>query len=222
MKFRIPDFPLGAAFAGALFIFALLFAIPDVPYFMVWAVIGVGSLAFSLLGGLFRHDDETDRKPQKQAARYGIKNRPSSDVAALIHAIRDEGRATRKEENSEDRRKQLLDIVTIILVSLTLIAVFMQVHEMVKVYDPIKTQADAARSQADASQNSVRAWVAPIKFALDISDATNRRRHRTPELAHEPQSDERRQHEKKEALRHHAAPKPARCNHFRASSPHTT
>ncbi len=78
----------------------------------------------------------------------------SADFAALIDAIKKEGVAYRKEEQREDRGKTFREWVTIILIACTFGAVCWQVHEMIKVYGPIKLQADAAKLQADAAQKS--------------------------------------------------------------------
>jgi hypothetical protein len=64
----------------------------------------------------------------------------SPDFKALIHTIRREGRAYRKEEQREDRAKRFREWITIALIALTFIAVCYQVHEIIKVYDPIRDQ----------------------------------------------------------------------------------
>lgn len=76
---------------------------------------------------------------------------PSSDFAALIHTIEKEGIAYRKEEQREDRGKKLREWVTIGLIALTFGAVCWQVHEMIKVYEPIREQAEAAEKSASAA-----------------------------------------------------------------------
>lgn len=103
---------------------------------------------------------------------------PSADFAALIHAIKTEGRAYRSEEKREDRGKKFREWVTIALIACTLAAVCWQVYEMIKVYGPIKSQADAAITQAAASKSAAdaaeqtliaaqRAWVGPTDARLD-------------------------------------------------------
>jgi hypothetical protein len=119
---------------------------------------------------------------------------PSPDFAALIDTIIAEGQAYRKEEQKEDRGKTLREWLTIVLLGCTVVAIFWQVNEMIKVYDPIKDQAIAAKGQAqaaldqaaaakiqaDAAQASVqtahetmiasqRAWVGPINAKIDIA-----------------------------------------------------
>jgi hypothetical protein len=79
-------------------------------------------------------------------------DRPSADFTALIDAITAEGRAYRKEEQREDRSKKVREWITIILIALTFGAVVSQVREMIKVYEPIKSQAEAALIQAEAAK----------------------------------------------------------------------
>jgi hypothetical protein len=123
-------------------------------------------------------------KEERESGEH-IPNRPSADFAALIHAIKREGIAYRKEEQREDRGKKFREWTTIGLIFATFIAVCWQVHEMVKVYGPISEQAQAARDSAKAnveaaqaatkqSENSdkaliegQRAWVGPSNAQSD-------------------------------------------------------
>lgn len=108
--------------------------------------------------------------------------RPSADVAALIDAIERQGRANREEEAREDRGKKFRESVTIGLLALTLGTVALQVREMMKVYDPIKVQADAAidmakianARSADATKALIeaqRAWLGPKNVKLSAVPA---------------------------------------------------
>lgn len=81
----------------------------------------------------------------------------SPDFKALIHTIRREGRAYRKEEQREDRGKRFREWITIILIATTFVAVCYQVNEMIKVYDPIRDQAIAANDSARATNKSATA-----------------------------------------------------------------
>ena len=81
----------------------------------------------------------------------------SPDFKALIQTIRREGRAYRKEEQREDRGKRFREWTTIALIALTFIAICYQVHEMIKVYDPIRDQAIAANKSATATNKSATA-----------------------------------------------------------------
>jgi hypothetical protein len=110
---------------------------------------------------------------------------PSADFAALIHAIKREGAAYRKEEQSEDRGKKFRDWVTIGLIACTFGAVCWQVHEMIKVYEPIRLQAVAAQEAAAAAKEQAtattkqaetsakeivsasRAWVGPLTATVN-------------------------------------------------------
>jgi hypothetical protein len=106
--------------------------------------------------------------------------RPSSpDVAALIEALKAEGRANRGEEDREDRGKRRREWITIGLLLATFLAICWQVSEMIKVYGPIHDQAvaeqaaskaediaaKAAKQQADNAERALaagqRAWVGP-------------------------------------------------------------
>jgi hypothetical protein len=82
-------------------------------------------------------------------------DRPSPDFAALIDAMKAEGRANRAEEKREDRSKVLREWLTILLIALTFGAIVKQVVEMVKVYEPIKTQGEAMQRSAKAAENSL-------------------------------------------------------------------
>jgi hypothetical protein len=108
----------------------------------------------------------------------------SANFAALVDAIRGEGTAERAEERREDRGKRFREWVTIFLIAATLIAVSWQVHEMIKVYEPLRNQAEAAIKSADAATKSAdaatqqalnaertliqtqRAWVGPLNAAF--------------------------------------------------------
>lgn len=109
---------------------------------------------------------------------------PSADFAALIDAVKKEGIAYRKEEQREDRSKKFREWTTIVLIALTFVAICWQVHEMIRVYGPIKEQADAAQKAANAAKaqadsmsqqtassaqaiiGSQRAWVGPQNAAF--------------------------------------------------------
>jgi hypothetical protein len=97
---------------------------------------------------------------------------PSADFVALIDAIAAEGRANRTEEKDEDRGARRREITTITLLAITVGLVGWQIYEMIKVYEPIKTQAEAAKASAAAataqsvsSENALiqaqRAWIGP-------------------------------------------------------------
>jgi len=104
-------------------------------------------------------------------------NGPSADFAALINAIAAEGRAARDEDQREDSGKRFREWLTIILLTLTVVAVGWQVSEMIKAYGPIKDQADAAKVSAEAaikqSESSERAlvqaqraWIGPRSASI--------------------------------------------------------
>jgi hypothetical protein len=109
----------------------------------------------------------------------------SPDFGALIAVIQREGIAYRREEEREDRGKRTREWITIALIFVTFVAICYQVREMIKVYGPIKQQAEAARVAAKAtaraadaataqSENSdksltlsQRAWVGPTIARID-------------------------------------------------------
>jgi hypothetical protein len=72
----------------------------------------------------------------------------ANGIGRLIKTIESEGRAYRKEEQDEDRGKKRREWVTIALIALTFIAVCYQVYEMIKVYEPIREQAEASKIAA--------------------------------------------------------------------------
>jgi hypothetical protein len=102
-------------------------------------------------------DQENRRKQDEGEATKDDQSAPSADFVALINAIKDEGIAYRKEEQREDRGKRRREWITIILIAFTFAAICWQVHEMVKVYEPIRQQAEAAQKSADAAAQTADA-----------------------------------------------------------------
>lgn len=165
MNLRIPDFPLGALFALTLFGIGVLCTYPELPNEWLWNLF-VGGIAIVCLAGagLFSsthpiehqevRGDETDEHDdaQQNTADSGS---TSSDFVALIHAITTEGRANRAEQHEEDSKKQRREIITIFIIAATLFAVCLQVHEMVKVYQPIEKQAQATSDQIKVIQGQL-------------------------------------------------------------------
>jgi len=87
---------------------------------------------------------------------------PSSDFSALIETVKAEGAANRREEQREDRGKKWREIITIMLLASTLTAVCWQVYEMMKVYEPIETQAKASATQAKMLEQATIAANRPL------------------------------------------------------------
>ena len=96
----------------------------------------------------------------------------SREFRALIDAIKAEGLAGRREEEREDRGKSRRERITIWLLVFNLAALCWQVREMIKVYEPIREQAQAQQQAAHAAFQqyesaeksltlSQRAWVGP-------------------------------------------------------------
>jgi hypothetical protein len=96
------------------------------------------------------------------------------DFEALITTIRQEGRAYRKEEQREDRGKQFREWITIVLIGLTFAAVCYQVFEMIKVYEPIREQAEAAKQSADATTRAADAATQQSEIATLQSNNSDR------------------------------------------------
>lgn len=94
--------------------------------------------------------------PQERPSNQDDKNGPFADITALIHAVQAEGRANRREEVREDRGKKCREWITILLIGATLYAVWRQVGEMIKVYDPI---AEQAKVLTDTESRQLRAYV---------------------------------------------------------------
>jgi len=118
----------------------------------------------------------------EEASGTGDQPVQAADFAALINTIKSEGIAFRKEEQREDRGKKFREWITVVLVTLTLVAIGWQVHEMIKVYEPIRSQAEAARIQADAlikqvetstkaMESAQRAWVGAENISLTSAPA---------------------------------------------------
>jgi hypothetical protein len=121
---------------------------------------------------VYRRHEAVNSKAEKYEPDQNDTGGPVVDFSALLSTIKAEGRANRAEEKREDDASNLREWLTIVLIAFTLITVGWQVNEMVKVYGPIKEQADAAKisadtaiKQAENSERSLiqaqRAWVGP-------------------------------------------------------------
>lgn len=96
----------------------------------------------------------------------------SADFQALIQTIRDEGIANRTEEQKEDGSKTWREWATIILLAGSLLAVLLQLKEMIKVYEPIKEQAEASVTQAGVAKKQAEVSDKMANIALEqASDA---------------------------------------------------
>ncbi len=108
---------------------------------------------------------------REQIASNTSDGQPSIDIAALIKAIKDEGIAYRREERREDFGKARRERITIVLITLTFLAVCYQVYEMIKVYEPIHAQAIASGKQAEASDKAAGATVRAADATAKAADA---------------------------------------------------
>lgn len=95
--------------------------------------------------------------PEERERHKSNPHSPSPDFAALIDAIKNEGIAYRNEEQTEDSGKSFREWITIFLLFVTVVAIGWQVNEMIKVYKPIKDQADAAGRAADYARDTAKA-----------------------------------------------------------------
>jgi hypothetical protein len=182
--FRIPDFPLGALFVTVLFAIGLLFAVPDLPSAWLWELIVAIAFVVWAIGAGFsspRHSELADTVQQEpegeekaQDVKQEISDTSSAAIAALISTIKAEGLANRAEERKEDRGKQLREQFTIALLAVTLGAVILQVREMIKVYAPIRAQAEAASDQANAAKTQAAAAQTQANTAKDAVTAGSR------------------------------------------------
>jgi hypothetical protein len=82
----------------------------------------------------------------------------------LIHAIAHEGEANRAEGKAEDRGRKFRELITILLLIATTLGVYWQIHEMIKVYEPIAEQAHSAEENRIADQ---RAWIGVVGANAD-------------------------------------------------------
>ena len=126
------------------------------------ALLVLALFSTTCLGAIVIHALTSERPPKYPAQQEpttgdtarprsnDIGGRPSTDFAALIDAIANEGSANRAEEKREDGGKQFRDWVTILLLIATTGGVYWQVAEMIKVYEPIKKQADAMKLEVSA------------------------------------------------------------------------
>jgi|ERR1700719_3583395 uncharacterized protein YecT (DUF1311 family) len=118
-------------------------------------------------------DTKRPRHSQRWQRRKGRHGQPIR-FSSLIETIRDEGRAYRKEEQREDQGKRFREWITIILITMTFAAVCYQVYEMIKVYEPIREQAEAAKSAANATKRAADAATTQSEIATKQAEISAR------------------------------------------------
>src|SRR5216683_2158719 len=91
----------------------------------------------------------SERTLYKWRRRSNNPNHPSPDFSALVDAVKAEANANRTEEQREDRGKAFREWFTITLLAATLFFLYRQVDEMVKVFEPIREQAEASKRLAE-------------------------------------------------------------------------
>jgi hypothetical protein len=149
------------------------------PYAWLWMVItAIGVIVWAFGAGLLdRTGPNCIGQPQIPPSSQNPPYSPSTDFAALIDAIHHEGVANRKEEKQEDNGKVFRDYLTIIILGITLyalwntyLAISDQVGEMHKVYPEVQRQAAAAKTQAETANTTMiatqRAWLGAIDAAI--------------------------------------------------------
>jgi hypothetical protein len=72
--------------------------------------------------------------------------------SGILSKVRDKLREHKEKRKDPEYRKETRENITICLLIITTAAVVWQISEMIKVYRPIKTQADAALIQAQAAK----------------------------------------------------------------------
>ena len=112
------------------------------------------------------------KRPRRERTKKNESGELSADFAALVNTIKNQGRAYRREEQREDRGKKFREWITIGLIFCTLLAVGWQVHEMIKVYEPIRQQAEASTQQAAASEKAAEATARAADATAKAADAT--------------------------------------------------
>jgi uncharacterized protein YecT (DUF1311 family) len=117
-------------------------------------------------------EQKPESKEEKRKTPEPKTDGPSADFAALIHAIKTEGRAYRREEQREDRGKKIREWITIGLIACTFVAVCWQVYEMILVYGPIRDQAVASGKQAVASEKAADATTRAADATTKAAEAT--------------------------------------------------
>jgi hypothetical protein len=139
LRFRIPDFPLGALFAAIMATFAILLAFPELAgEWLWWALTFAACIAWAIGAGLFeRRRSIADSEPEK-AERGGNAQQESGeriispDAAALVNAINGQERANRAQEKREYDERRTREIVTMFIIAVTGGAIILQVSEMEK------------------------------------------------------------------------------------------
>lgn len=148
MRLSVSDFALGALFAFFLATVAIIFAFPDIidVGLFWWLVLGLAFVAWAIgaaiantAGDLIVQGDPetTESLNPRQQNEDGDREDPSG-TSALIQAINDQARANRAQEKDEENRKQRIELVTMMIVAATGIAILAQVYEMRRVYGPIR------------------------------------------------------------------------------------
>jgi hypothetical protein len=113
--------------------------------------------------------DKNEQKAQQ--------NEASTKIAAAIDTLRDAQAAQTTSEDTNEKKNQAINKVTLILVAFTVLFTCLswlafreQVQEMKVAYGPIKDSADAAKKSADVSEKTLiaahRPWISVEKIEM--------------------------------------------------------
>jgi hypothetical protein len=136
MRFRIPDFPLGALFVAIMGTIAALLAFPGISGdWLWWAFVFAGCIAWAIGAGLL--DSTINREPEAPESGNKTQHQDgqriiSADAAALVDAINHQERANRVQEKGEDDKRRTREIITMFIIAVTGGAIILQVSEMEK------------------------------------------------------------------------------------------
>jgi hypothetical protein len=126
-------------------------------FVLVIAVIAIVTAIFLTSEWKRRREEYPPSLNPQNNRDQNISKSANPEFAALIEAIREEGRAYRKEEYREDDRKTVVDflntlflILTFFVLAYTCYAIIQQVHEMQRAYGPISDQAKNSADQIAA------------------------------------------------------------------------
>lgn len=111
-------------------------------------------------------------KPAKPATNNG--DGIAAAISAFGKTFSKEARATRAEQAKQDKKNRTLQRWTLFFLVITTAAVIIQACEMIKVYQPIRDQADAAKAGADAAKAGTQFSIQSAQpiISIDVKGAT--------------------------------------------------
>lgn len=166
--FLYSGFPLGVLFGASMALVAILAAYPPLMDEWLW---WAGTLAVGLIFAcgplLFSFLTASERKAASFANTLQSEKPISADAAALVDAISRQESANRSQEKREELANALRETITIFVLIFTAVVILRQVAEMVKVYQPIRDQANASvlQEKSEISAERARIFVAPNRIS---------------------------------------------------------